>query len=159
MSDKTEGKSLPTVTLQATEIGKVRIPDDLKGKWTLLYFYPEDDTPGCTKQACSYRDNIGTFKKLGVDVLGVSADDMQSHEAFKGKFELNFPLLADTDRVLSEALGVWGEQEWKGEKYMGLSRDTFLVGPDVKVRRAWRKVAPSTTMQETYAEAERLIKG
>ena len=157
MADSMLGKSLPQVTLESSQGGKVKLPDDLRGKFALIYFYPKDDTPGCTAQACSYRDSIADFEKLGCKVIGVSADDLGSHGAFVSKYSLNFPLLADTQHLLSEALGVWGEQEWNGQKFKGLSRDTFLVDPQGKIVQVWRKVSAKTTMQETYESVRKLV--
>jgi peroxiredoxin Q/BCP len=133
-------------------------PQELKNQWTLLYFYPKDDTPGCTKQACSYRDNISEFTKRGVKVFGVSLDDLTSHNAFAEKFSLNFPLIYDKDKALSTFLGVYGEQEWNGNKYMGLSRDTFLIDPNGVVQREWRKVNPLATVGETLQAVVELVK-
>ncbi|MEW6055007.1 MAG: peroxiredoxin [Bdellovibrionota bacterium] len=149
MTDNWIGKALPEVTLESSAGGNVSLPKDLKGKWTILYFYPKDDTPGCTKQACAYRDHIKDFRDLGVQVFGVSLDDLHSHDAFINKFSLNFPLLADTQHALSGPLGVYGDQTWKGQTYKGLSRDTFLIDPQGNVRQVWRKVNPEATMQET----------
>jgi peroxiredoxin Q/BCP len=158
MSDATEGKSLPSLTLEATEVGSLKLPDDLKGAWTLLYFYPKDDTPGCTKQACAYRDDREKFKELGVKVFGVSLDDMTSHGAFRDKFNLNFPLISDAKHELADFFGVYGEREWQGKKYMGLSRDTFLISPDGKVARAFRGVNPQSTSQETFEAVQSLVR-
>jgi peroxiredoxin Q/BCP len=130
--------------------------ESLKGKWAVIYFYPKDDTPGCTKQACAYRDDSEKFRALGVALYGVSLDDMTSHEAFAGKFSLNFPLLSDPEHKLADFFGVYGEREWKDRKFMGLSRDTFLIDPQGKVARAWRGVDPVTTAQETYAAVQQL---
>jgi len=151
------GRELPSAKLENTAGGTVNFPNDARGKWTLLYFYPKDDTPGCTKQACSYRDGIGEFNRLGVKLFGVSGDDIQSHNAFIGKFQLNFPLLSDTQHALSSPLGVYGEQTWKGQTYKGLSRDTFLIGPDAKIREVWRKVNPETTLQETLEAVKKYL--
>jgi peroxiredoxin Q/BCP len=145
-------KFLPTVSLTSTENKSYKLPDDFKGKWIVLYFYPKDDTPGCTKQACSYRDNISEFKNIGAEVVGVSLDDESSHENFKNKYSLNFPLLSDKDHALSEALGVYGDQEWMGKVFKGLSRDTFLINPEGKIIKIWRKVSPTSTMSETFEE-------
>ena len=99
---------------------------DLAHGDVVLYFYPKDDTPGCTKQACALRDAQAEYRARGIRVFGISADDVASHVAFREKFGLNFPLLADTDMVLCNAFGVYGEQEWKGQKYMGISRNTYI---------------------------------
>jgi peroxiredoxin Q/BCP len=157
MTDSIEGKTLPRLSLRATSIDKVDVPDDLLNSWTLLYFYPKDDTPGCTKQACGYRDDSQKFKELGVKVYGVSLDDIASHEAFTEKYSLNFPLLSDPDHQLADFFGVYGEREWKGKKFNGLSRDTFLIDPKGKVARAFRAVDPTTTTQETFEAVKTLV--
>src|SRR5437868_42073 len=113
---------------------------DYKGKKVVLYFYPKDDTPGCTKEACSFRDESAAIKKLGAIVLGVSADSVESHKKFKTKFELNFPLLADTDRKVIEDYGVWKEKSMYGRKYMGIERTTYIIGKDGKVTHIFPKV-------------------
>jgi peroxiredoxin Q/BCP len=156
MAEAIEGKTLPSLSLAATEQGRLELPGDLLGHYSLIYFYPKDDTPGCTKQACAYRDDSEKFRALGVALYGVSLDDMTSHEAFAGKFSLNFPLLSDPEHKLADFFGVYGEREWKGKKFMGLSRDTFLIDPHGKVARAWRGVDPMTTAQETYAAVQQL---
>lgn len=158
MADSIEGKQLPRLSLQATSLGKVELPDDLADGWTLLYFYPKDDTPGCTKQACAYRDDSAKFKELGVKVFGVSLDDLASHEAFTAKYTLNFPLLSDPDHRLADFFGVYGEREWQGKKFNGLSRDTFLIDPQGKVARAFRAVNPTSTAQETYDAVKALVR-
>ena len=154
-SDSLIGKSLPNVFLASSKGGIINFPQDLKGQWSLLYFYPKDDTPGCTKQACSYRDNISAFEEAGIRLFGISLDNLDSHNSFIRKFNLNFPLLADTEHRLSEALGVYGDQKWKDQIFKGLSRDTFLVDPQGIIRQVWRKVNPETTMEETLAAAKR----
>jgi thioredoxin-dependent peroxiredoxin len=156
MSDLT-GTILPSIELASSAGGSVTLPDSLKGKWSLLYFYPKDDTPGCTKQACSYRDNISDFTNLGAQVFGVSLDDLASHAAFKEKFSLNFPLLYDKDKVLSEALEVYGETTIKDRVFKGLSRDTFLINPEGKIAKVYRKVNPLTTVAETLADLKASI--
>jgi peroxiredoxin Q/BCP len=158
MAEAIEGKTLPTLNLSATDVGQVELPKDLLGHYTLIYFYPKDDTPGCTKQACSYRDDSQKFRDLGVTLYGVSLDDMASHQAFASKFSLSFPLLSDPEHKLADFFGVYGEREWKGKKFLGLSRDTFLIDPQGKVVRAWRGVDPTTTTSETY-EAVRQLSG
>lgn len=122
---------------------------DLAGKTVVLYFYPKDDTPGCTKQACAFRDGLDAFRERGADVVGVSPDDVQSHAAFRDKYRLTFRLLADPDHRFAEATGVWGEQEWKGHKYMGVARTTFIVRDGVVVR-----VFPDV---DVIGHAERLL--
>ncbi|HWZ85579.1 MAG TPA: thioredoxin-dependent thiol peroxidase [Thermoanaerobaculia bacterium] len=115
---------------------------DFKGRKVVLYFYPKDDTPGCTKEACSFRDGWSKFKKRGVAVLGVSVDDAKSHRKFIDKFSLPFPLLADTDKAIVKAYGVWGEKSMYGRKYMGTNRVTFLIDEKGKIAAVWPKVKP-----------------
>lgn len=157
MSDPQEGNVLPEATLESTEGKTLNLPADWRGKWALLYFYPKDDTPGCTKQACAYRDKLAQFQKLGVVVYGISGDSMEDHRAFIEKFQLNFPLLSDPERKLSEPLGVYGDQEWKGRVFQGLSRDSFMIDPTGKIRKVWRKVSPEETVVETYDELKKGI--
>jgi len=121
-----EGDRLPIFQV-LDDHGHAVTDTDLGEGIVVLYFYPKDDTPGCTRQACGLRDAQGQYSERGIRVFGVSADDVASHAAFRDKFDLNFPLLADTERVLCEAFGVWGEQEWKGQKYMGISRNTYIL--------------------------------
>ncbi len=123
---------------------------DLIGKRYVLYFYPADDTPGCTKEACSFRDNLPRFEALGVLVYGVSPQDVQSKQKFAGKYSLNFPLLADTEHKVAEAFGAWGEKSMYGKKYMGILRTTFVIGADGKVEHVWEKVKPEGHAEEVY---------
>jgi peroxiredoxin Q/BCP len=157
MTDPSEGRVLPQLSLRATLVDEVDLPDDLLEGWTLLYFYPKDDTPGCTKQACAYRDEGAKFKELGVKLFGVSMDDIKSHEEFRDKFHLNFPLISDTEHKLADFLGVYGEREWNGKKFMGLSRDTFLLDPQARVVKAFRGVDPSSTVGTTFDAIKKLI--
>ena len=115
---------------------------DYEGKTVVLYFYPKDDTPGCTVEACSFRDNHQDLLDAGAVVLGVSADDEDSHTKFREKFDLPFPLLADTDTTVSQAYGVWGEKNMYGRKFMGINRATFMIGPDGKLTKIWKRVTP-----------------
>src|SRR5215831_11196827 len=120
--------------------GKAVTLADLKGKKAVLYFYPKDDTPGCTKEACAFRDGIDRIKKSGAVVLGVSADSVESHKKFKNKFDLNFPLLADTEKKIIEAYGVWKEKSMYGKKYMGIERTTFVIDENGKIAHIFPKV-------------------
>jgi thioredoxin-dependent peroxiredoxin len=113
---------------------------DFKGRKVVLYFYPKDDTPGCTKEACSFRDGWSKFKKRGLAVLGVSTDDEKSHRKFADKFSLPFPLLADTDKAIVKAYGAWGEKSMYGRKYMGTHRVTYLIDEKGKIAAVWPKV-------------------
>jgi peroxiredoxin Q/BCP len=136
------GEVAPGFELPDSEMELVRLADFAGAKTVVLYFYPKDDTPGCTVEACSFRDNIGAVQGHGAIVLGVSPDDVKSHEKFTRKFELNFPLLSDVGALVSQAYGVWVEKNMYGRKYMGVERSTFLIGKDGKIRQAWRKVTP-----------------
>jgi thioredoxin-dependent peroxiredoxin len=113
---------------------------DFKGQKVVIYFYPKDDTPGCTKEACSFRDNHDTYEQAGIKVLGVSLDNEESHQAFASKYNLPFTLLADTDHSVSEAFGVYGEQSWGDKKFMGVARKTFLIDEQGKVKKVFDKV-------------------
>ncbi|NQZ00718.1 MAG: peroxiredoxin [Bdellovibrionales bacterium] len=159
MADSKVGSMLPEGNFKVTGADKadLNLPADLKGGWSLIYFYPKDDTPGCTKQACGYRDQIADFDQIGLKVYGVSLDDEASHTAFQDKFSLNFPLIVDSEKVLSEALGVYGEQTWNDQTFMGLSRDSFLIDPDGKVAYEWRKVNPTETVGETLDKAKSMM--
>lgn len=123
-----------------TDDGGTFSDGDLIGRRTILYFYPKDDTPGCTKEAQAFRDMIEAFQTAGVAVVGVSADSVASHQKFKAKHGLNFPLLSDEAKTLAEAFGVWVEKSMYGKKYMGMERASFLVDEQGVVRQAWRKV-------------------
>lgn len=134
-----EGTKAPAFTLVADDGSKVKLAD-LKGSPVVLYFYPKDDTPGCTREACAFRDRKDELKKLGAKVLGVSADDVASHVKFRDKYELNFPLLADTDHKVADAYGAWREKNMYGKKSMGIQRSTFLIDADGKIARVWKRV-------------------
>ena len=130
------------------ETGKVHKLSDYKGKPLVLYFYPKDDTTGCTKEACGFRDHLGAVSKFGAAVLGVSRDDAASHQKFKTKYDLNFPLLVDADGTISDAYGTWGEKNMYGRTYMGMYRTTFLIAPDGTIAKVWAKVHPEGHAQE-----------
>lgn len=120
--------------------GKVHRLSDYRGKWVVLYFYPKDDTPGCTKEACSFRDEKGRLEQMGAVVFGVSADDTHSHGKFALKYGLNFPLLADPAAEVIKAYGAWGKKNAYGKEYEGILRQTFLIDPTGHVARVWEKV-------------------
>jgi peroxiredoxin Q/BCP len=143
--DKTPDFSAPTNGGGITSLA------ELKGKNVILYFYPRDDTPGCTKEACAFRDHFATFKKKGAVVLGVSVDPVKSHDKFVEKFKLPFPLLADVDKKIVEAYGVWGQKSFMGRKYQGIHRVTFLIGPDGRIKKIWPKVKPEEHAEEVLA--------
>ncbi|MEN1679738.1 MAG: thioredoxin-dependent thiol peroxidase [Planctomycetota bacterium] len=134
-----EGAKAPAFTLTADDGSKVRL-SELKGSPVVLYFYPKDDTPGCTKEACAFRDLKDTIKDLGAVVLGVSPDSEASHVKFRDKYELNFPLLADTDHKVAEKYGAWREKNMYGKKSMGIQRSTFLIDGSGKVAKLWKRV-------------------
>ena len=145
-----EGDKAPDIQLQ-TETGEEFRLSDLKGKRVVLYFYPKADTPGCTKEACGFRDAIASYKKLNVPVFGISPDPVKDVTKFAQKFDLNFPLLADADHSVCEAFGVWGEKNMYGKKYMGANRSTFIIGPDGKIQHVFEKVKPEGHDQEVLA--------
>ncbi len=141
-----EGAKAPAFNAK-DETGKTHKLSDYKGKTVVLYFYAKDDTTGCTKEACSFRDNHSSLVKKGAVVLGVSRDDAKSHQKFKAKYDLNFPLLVD-DGSISDAYGTWVEKSMYGRTYMGMARATFLIGPDGKIAKAWPKVKPEDVVEQ-----------
>ncbi len=128
----------------------------LRGHTIVLYFYPKDDTPGCTAEACSFRDANREMQKRGIVVLGVSADSVESHQKFADKYSLPYPLLADTDTTVSQLYGVWKEKNFAGKKYMGVNRETFLIDKDGIVRKVWPKVKAAEHAQEVLEAIESL---
>ena len=145
-----EGDAAPDFSAATNGGGKVSLAD-FKGKNVILYFYPRDDTPGCTKEACAFRDHFAEFKNRGAIVLGVSTDRVKSHDKFVEKFKLPFTLLADEDKRLVTAYGVWGEKSFMGRKYLGTYRVTFLIGPDGRIRKIWPQVKPDEHAAEVLA--------
>jgi len=140
MSDWLEpGTRAPAFTLTADDGTKIKLAD-LKGSPVVLYFYPADDTPGCTREACAFRDRSAELKRLGAKVFGVSPDDVASHVKFRDKFKLNFPLLADPDHKVAEKFGAWREKNMYGKKSMGIVRSTFLIDKESVIHRVWRSV-------------------
>lgn len=137
-----EGKPAPDFELQSDAGDTVRL-SDFRGKPVVLYFYPKDDTPGCTIEACEFRDAYDTYRERGIEILGISPDDVASHEKFKTKYELPFTLLADPQHKTAEAYGVWGERNFAGKKYMGINRSTFLIDGEGKVARAMLGIKPA----------------
>ncbi|MEJ2538363.1 MAG: thioredoxin-dependent thiol peroxidase [Gemmatimonadota bacterium] len=135
------GDAAPDFSLPADD-GSVVSLSDLRGKRVILYFYPKDDTSGCTAQACDLRDHMAELNAVGAMVLGVSPDSRASHEKFKKKHDLNFPLLVDEDHAVAESYGVWKEKKMYGRSYMGIERSTFIIGPDGQLEAVWRKVKP-----------------
>jgi thioredoxin-dependent peroxiredoxin len=156
-----EQQPAPDFTLPA--IGKEEIVkngqvhlSDLKGHTVVLYFYPKDDTPGCTAEACSFRDANREMQKRGIVVLGVSADSVESHQKFADKYGLPYPLLADTDTTVSQLYGVWKEKNYAGKTYIGVNRETFLIDKKGIVRKVWSKVKAAEHAQEVLEAIETL---
>lgn len=145
-----EGDLAPAFTA-ATNGGQTISLADFKGRPVILYFYPKDDTPGCTKEACAFRDAFAEFTAKGAVVLGVSADPVKSHDKFVKKFKLPFPLLADEDKRIVDAYGVWGEKTFMGRRYQGIHRVTFLIGGDGRIQKIWPKVKPEEHAAEVLA--------
>src|SRR6478672_5268238 len=137
-----EGKPAPDFELESDSGDTVRL-SDLRGKPVVLYFYPKDDTPGCTTEACEFRDAYDRFRERGVEVIGVSPDGAESHRRFKEKYELPFPLLADPSHEAAGAFGVWVEKTHDGKTYMGIDRSTFVIDPEGTVVDAMRGITPA----------------
>jgi peroxiredoxin Q/BCP len=142
-----EGKPAPEFEL-TSDAGETVKLSDFRGKPVVVYFYPRDDTPGCTAQACGIRDNYDAFGERGAVVLGISPDDESSHVKFKEKYGLPFTLLADPDHKVAEQYGVWGERKLYGKTYMGVERSTFVIDPDGNVARVMRRVKPDTHAEQ-----------
>jgi len=138
----TEGTLAPDFELTSDTGERVKL-SELRGKPVVLYFYPKDDTPGCTTEACEFRDAYDVFRERGAEVLGVSPDDVTSHEKFKTKYQLPFTLLADPEHEVAEKYGVWGERKFAGKTYMGINRSTFVIDADGKVARAMLGIKPA----------------
>ncbi|MBN1371555.1 MAG: thioredoxin-dependent thiol peroxidase [Anaerolineaceae bacterium] len=140
----------PQFSLQ-DETGQVRNLSDFKGQPVVLYFYPKDDTPGCTTEACGFRDGYGEYARAGVVILGVSPDSPKSHAKFKAKYDLPFSLLADEDHAVCEAYGVWGRKKFMGNEYDGVFRTTFVIGKDGQIVKVYENVKPDGHAQEVLA--------
>jgi len=149
-----EGKKAPAFTLKDAEGNKVALRD-LAGRDVIVYFYPKDDTPGCTKEACGFRDLWKDLEKQGAVVLGVSPDDAASHRRFADKYDLPFTLLCDPDKKVMEKYGAWGEKTMYGRKTTGVIRSTVWIGPDGRVRRHWKRVAKAADHPARVLEALR----
>jgi thioredoxin-dependent peroxiredoxin len=145
-----EGDTAPDFTLRSDTGDDVTL-SSLRGKPVVLYFYPKDDTPGCTTQACGIRDAYGEFERAGAVVLGVSPDSEASHVKFRKKYDLPFTLLADTDHTVAEQYGVWGEKSYLGKTYMGVSRSTFVIAGDGTVKKVFPKVKPAEHADDVLA--------
>lgn len=150
------GDMAPDFTLTTDGGGSISVKE-LKGKTVVLYFYPRDDTPGCTAEACAFRDSLPDFSKVKAEVVGISRDSVRSHDKFKRKFKLPFPLASDEDGKVTEAYGVWVEKSMYGKKYMGVERATFLIDGKGVIRDIWRKVKVEGHTDEVL-EAARALK-
>lgn len=137
--------------------GNIRSLSDYAGKWLLLYFYPKDDTPGCTEEACSLRDNLSALKAKGLEIAGISTDSVASHRKFADKFGLPFTLLADEKKETVNAYGVWAEKSMYGKKYMGTLRQSFLIRPDGTVAKTYEKVKPGEHAAEILRDMDDMI--
>ena len=149
------GQKAPAFTLSADDGTKVKLADQ-QGSPVVLYFYPKDDTPGCTKEACAFRDQQAELKKLGAKVFGISPDDVASHEKFRDKYQLNFPLLADPNHKVAEKYGAWREKNMYGKKTLGIQRSTFLIDPQGKVAKVWKAVKVDGHDQQVLKALEEL---
>jgi len=146
-----EGDKAPDFT-GIDQDGKTISLKDYKGKKVVLYFYPKDDTPGCTAESCNLRDNYSVLKKKGYEVLGVSADSVKSHKKFEQKFKLPFPLLADTDRKIIDAYSVWGKKKFWGKEFMGIVRTTFLIDEKGKIEKVIKEVDTAGHTEQVLEE-------
>jgi peroxiredoxin Q/BCP len=151
------GMKAPAFSLKSGNGGRVRLAD-LRGRPVVLYFYPRDDTPGCTREACAFRDQHSQLKKHGATVLGVSTDSVESHAKFAGKYGLNFPLLADVDHTVAEKYGAWREKNMYGKKSMGIQRSTFLIDADGKLAKVWKRVNVDGHEQEVLEALAEIAK-
>lgn len=145
------GQQAPEFELMDNE-GNLHKLSDYRGQMTVVYFYPKDDTPGCTKEACSFRDTYADYKQAGVEIIGISPDSEKSHSKFIQKYELPFILLSDPDHQVCEAFGVWGLKKYMGREYEGVYRTTFIIGPDGIIKRVFENVKPADHSQEVLAE-------
>ena len=149
------GDKAPTFNLPTDGGGNISLKD-LKGETVILYFYPKDDTPGCTKEACGFRDALPDFSKAKAKVIGVSKDPVKKHDKFKDKYDLTFPLASDEDGAVCEAYGAWVEKSMYGRKYMGIDRSTFLIDGKGVIRGIWRKVKVPGHVDEVLKAAQDL---
>jgi peroxiredoxin Q/BCP len=153
MGKLTPGDKAPRFTLPDQDGKKVALKD-FAGQRVVVYFYPKDDTPGCTKEACQFNDNLRAFTRAKVPVLGISADSAEKHRAFRSKYGLKFPLLTDADHKVGEAYGAWGEKTLYGKKTIGVIRSTFLIGADGKIIRPWYQVRADGHADKVLAELD-----
>jgi peroxiredoxin Q/BCP len=154
-ADLKVGQKAPPFTLLDDNGQKVSL-SDFKGEKVVLYFYPKDDTPGCTKEACAFRDGIDDLRESGAVVLGVSADSVESHKKFSTKYDLNFPLLSDVDKKVLRAYGVWKEKSLYGRKFMGIERTTYVIDEEGKIAHIFPKVKVDAHLEDVLGELELL---
>jgi thioredoxin-dependent peroxiredoxin len=151
-----EGEKAPAIALP-DQNGTVHSLSESKGSWLLVYFYPKDDTPGCTKQACGIRDNFRAFKKNKVTVWGISKDPVKKHKKFEEKYDLPFTLLADEETKVAQAYGVWEKKKFMGREYMGILRTSFLINPNGKIAKIYKNVKPDTHAEMILADIKKII--
>ena len=157
MVELTVGCKAPAFTLPIDGGGKISL-SEMTGEKVIIYFYPKDDTPGCTQESCDFRDNLTAFKKSGAIIVGISKDSVARHDKFKKKFKLNFPLASDEDGKVCEKYGVWTQKSMYGKKYMGIERSTFLVDEKGKIARIWRKVKVAGHADEVLSALKEMKK-
>ncbi|MBP6945365.1 thioredoxin-dependent thiol peroxidase [Patescibacteria group bacterium] len=155
MSIPAVGSKAPAWTLLDQD-GKEHSSSDYKGQWVVLYFYPKDDTPGCTKEACSFRDHFPKFKKIQATVFGISIDPPKKHTKFIEKFQLPFTLLSDEDKTVVNAYGLWAKKKFMGREYMGTLRMSFIINPEGKIAKVYEKVKPEAHAEEVLADLKEL---
>lgn len=151
------GDKAPDFTLPGDNNSEISL-SDFKGKKTVLYFYPKDDTPGCTQESCDFRDSIKAFEKLGVQIIGISKDSVARHDKFKAKYDLSFPLASDENGDVCERYGTWTEKSMYGKKYMGIERTTFLIDENGKILKVWNKVKVKGHIDEIRAALDEMKK-
>ncbi len=152
-----KGEKAPAFELPDQE-GKMHRLSDYKGQWTLIYFYPKDNTSGCTKEACAIRDSYPDFMKLGIKVFGVSKDSVKSHANFAGKHDLPFTLLSDEDHAVIEKYGAWRKKKMAGREYMGIFRMSYLIDPSGRVARVYEKVKPAEHADEVLGDLKEMVR-
>lgn len=158
MSLPTVGSKAPAWTMLDQE-GKEHSLSDYTGEWVVLYFYPKDDTPGCTKEACAFRDNLPKFKKINANVFGVSVDPVKKHAKFAEKFQLPFTLLSDEDKTVVNAYGLWAKKKFMGREYMGTLRTSFIIDPKGVIAKVYEGVKPETHAEEVLQDLKTLQQG
>lgn len=157
MSKLQEGSKAPDFTLRDQNEKDVKL-SDFKGKWLLIYFYPKDDTPGCTKEACGIRDHFAQYKKAGLHVLGISVDGSASHRKFSDKYSLPFTLLADEEKEVVQSYGVWGKKKFMGKEYLGIFRTSFVLDPAGKIVKIYPEVKPEEHALQVLTDVRELMK-